>query len=287
MTHRKPWLLALLLIAASHGARAETEEPFPPHRIADNLYYVGSKALASYLVTTPRGHILINSGFETTVPLIKSSVEKLGFKLSDVKVLLESHAHSDHVEGHALLQKLTGAEVDVMHGDDEVISSGGAGQYFYKNRWKPCRVDRVLEDGDKVTVGGTSLVAHRTPGHTRGCTTWTMKARDGGKPLDVVIVGSPNVNAGFQLVDNKDYPEIAADFEKTFQVLKALPCDVFLGAHGKYYGMEDKVARAGKGEKNPFIDPKGYQAYVEDRDKAFRATLAEQQGKQKKPAPAR
>src|SRR3954464_12880893 len=144
-------------------------EPFPAHKVVGNVYYVGSKDLASYLITTPEGHILINSGFEETVPLIRKSVESLGFKMSDIKVLLASHAHSDHVAGHARMKELTGAKVYVMRGDDEVIASGGAGQYLYPDsRWKPCAVDRVLEDGDEVTLGGVTLVARRTPGHTRG-----------------------------------------------------------------------------------------------------------------------
>src|SRR5262249_23509530 len=157
--------------------------------------------------------------------------ESLGFKMRDIKVLLASHAHSDHVAGHALAKELTGAKVHVMRGDDSVIASGGKGQYLYtKSRWKPCPVDRVLEDGEEVKLGGVSLVAHRTPGHTRGCTTWTWKVAEGDKSYNVVVIGSPNVNPGYRLVDNKDYPEIAADFVSTFRTLKSLPCDVFLGA---------------------------------------------------------
>jgi metallo-beta-lactamase class B len=273
-------MLAHALIAvflAAPAAPAAQNEPFPPHRVADNLYYVGSKALSTYLITSKKGHILINSSFESTVPLIRSNVESLGFKISDVKILLESHAHNDHVEGHALLKQITGADVYVMQGDDKVIERGGEGQYFYDHRWKPCPVKRVLKDGDKVSLGEVTLVARHTPGHTRGCTTWTMRTKDAGKPYDVVIVGSPNVNAGYRLVDNKDYPEIVADFEKSFKLWKALPCDIFLGAHGKYYGMEEKLPRANKGEKNPFIDPQGYKAYIDDREKAYRKTLAEQQ----------
>jgi metallo-beta-lactamase class B len=274
-----PLLVAALLAAPPPAAHAEQNQPFPPHRVADNLYYVGSRQLASYLVTSKKGHILINSSFESTVPLIRSNVEKLGFKFTDIKILLASHAHSDHVEGHALVKQLTGAAVYVMEGDDKVIASGGEGQYFYKDRWKPCPVSRVLEDGDKVTLGEVTLVARRTPGHTRGCTTWTMRTTDGGKPYDAVIVGSPNVNAGFRLVDNKDYPEIASDFARSFQIWHALPCDLFLGAHGKYYGMEEKYPRLKTGEKNPFIDPAGYRAYIDEREKAYRATLAEQSKK--------
>jgi len=262
-------LLALLL--AAPGA-----EPFPPHRIADDLYYVGSKGESTYLVTTKQGHILINSSFEATVPLIRQNMEKLGFRFGDVKILLASHAHADHVQGHALLRQQTGAAVYVMEGDDRVIATGGEGQYLYKDRWKPCKVDRVLKDGDRVTLGQATLIARRTPGHTRGCTTWTLRVRDAGKTYDAVIVGSPNVNPGYRLVDNQDYPEIAADYVKAFAILKALPCDIFLGAHGNYYGMEAKVARLGKDAPNPFVDPQGYRAYISDREKVFEATLAQQ-----------
>lgn len=267
-------LLPLLLSLALPGivsAQSDWDEPFPPHRIADRLYYVGSKGLASYLVTTSQGHILINSSFERTLPIIRSNIEQLGFKFADIKILLGSHAHSDHVEGHGLIKELTKARVEVMRGDDQVIASGGKGQYLYREGWRPCAVDRVLKDGDTVTLGEATMTARHTPGHTRGCTTWTMQVTDGGKPLNVVIIGSPNVNPGYQLITNRDYPEIAEDFVKTFRLLKALPCDIFLGAHGNYYGMEAKVARLQKDPKsNPFIDPEGYRAYVENRYQAFR-----------------
>jgi metallo-beta-lactamase class B len=269
-------LLLLAQVLAPRPPHAEQNEPFPPHRIADNLYYVGSKQLASYLVTTKKGHILINASFETTVPLIRSNVEQLGFKFGDVKILLASHAHDDHVEGTALVKQLTGAAVYVMQGDDKVIESGGAGQYLYDHKWKPARVDRVLKDGDKVTLGEVTLVARRTPGHTRGCTTWTMRATDAGKSYDVVIVGSPNVNAGYRLVDNKDYPEIAADFAKSFALWRSMPCDIFLGAHGDYYGLLQKYPRLKKGEPNPFVDPPGYKAYIDDREKTYRTKLDQQ-----------
>ena len=274
--------LPSLILAWVVCAQGPARESFPAHRVIDNVYYVGSKDLASYLIVTPEGHILINSGYEETVPLIRKSIESLGFKMSDVKILLASHAHGDHVAGHALMKEITGAKVFVMQGDDDVIASGGKGQYFYVNsRWKPCPVDRVLEDGDKVELGGTVLVAKRTPGHTRGCTTWVWKAKDGsGKPREVVVIGSPNVNPGFRLVDNKDYPEIADDFAKTFKILKSLPCDVFLGAHGGYYGMIEKHARIkSAGDENPFIDSEGYRQFVEKKDNDFRENLAKQRAK--------
>jgi metallo-beta-lactamase class B len=253
-------------------------EPMPAHRIIGNVYYVGSKDLATYLITTPAGHILINSGFERTVPLIRKSVESLGFKMTDVKILLASHAHSDHVAGHARLKEITGAQAFVMRGDDTVIATGGKGQYFYTTaRWAPCKVDRVLNDNDTVTLGGVTLTAHLTPGHTRGCTTWTWQVQDASKTYNIVVIGSPNVNAGYRLVNNADYPKIAADYEKTFAVLKSLPCDIFLGAHGAYYGMLEKYDRLKAGAPvNPFIDPDGYRAYIADREKAFREMLAAQ-----------
>src|SRR6516164_7205952 len=269
-----------LAMAVVGQGPADWYEPFPAHKVIGNVYYVGSKDLATYLITTPRGHILINSGFDRTVPLIQKSVESLGFKMTDVKILLASHAHSDHVAGLALLQKVTGAKVFIMRGDDQVVTSGGKGQYLYTtSRWDPCKVDRVLEDRDEVKLGGVTLVARLTPGHTRGCTTWTWRTEDGGKQYDVVVIGSPNVNPGFQLVNNKDYAEIAADFAKTFTVLKSLPCEVFLGAHGSYYGMVERYELFKKGQANAFINPEGYKEYVAQKERAFRRTLAVQQDK--------
>ena len=268
--------LTLLLAIVGQGP-AEWYEPFPAHKVVGNVYYVGSKDLATYLITTPDGHILINSGFDRTVPLIQKSVESLGFKMTDVKFLLASHAHSDHVAGLARLQKETGARVCIMRGDDQVVANGGVGQYFYgSDRWDPCKVDRVLEDRDEVKLGGVTLTARLTPGHTRGCTTWTWQVEDAGKKLDVVVIGSPNVNPGFRLVGNKDYPEIAADFAKTFDVLKSLPCDVFLGAHGAYYGMVDRYALQQKGQANAFVNPDGYKQYIANKERAFRTTKTKQ-----------
>lgn len=253
-------------------------EPFPAHKVIGNVYHVGSKDIAVFLIATDEGHILINSGFEETVPLIRAGVESLGFKMKDVKVILASHAHSDHVAGHALLKAVTGAKVFVMNGDEKVIGDGGKGQYLYTDtRWRPCQVDRVLTDGDEVKIGHTTLIARHTPGHTAGCTTWAWKVTEEGKQYNVVVIGSPNVNPGFRLVDNQDYPEIANDFAKTFKILNGLKCDIFLGAHGGYYGMVEKYERLKKGDaKNPFIDPDGYQAYVAQKEKAYRDKLAKQ-----------
>jgi metallo-beta-lactamase class B len=255
-------------------------EPFPPHRVVGNVYFVGSLSLASYLITTPQGHILINSNLESSGPMIRAGVEKLGFKFSDVKILLISHAHWDHCAGSAHVKELTGAKYMVMEQDVPEIEAGGKGNFHYGNDpgtfYKPTKVDRVLHDGDDVKLGGTVLTAHLTPGHTKGCTTWTMKATDRGKTYDVVIVGSPNVNGGYKLVNNAQYPGIAEDYEKTFRVLKSLHCDVFLGAHGDYYGMDKKFSRMKPDGPNVFIDPDGYQAYIAEREKVFRTELERQ-----------
>jgi metallo-beta-lactamase class B len=273
-----PFALLSSLFAQPHP---DWTQPFPPHRIIGNVYYVGSKDLASYLITTPQGHILINSSLTSSPQLIKESVEKLGFRFSDIKILLISHAHFDHCAGSALIKKLTGAKYMVMDADVPVVEDGGKSDFQYGNDpdslYEPAKVDRVLHDGDEVKLGDVVLVAHITPGHTKGCTTWTLKVVDHSKSYNVVIVGSPNVNPGYKLVNNPQYPQIEQDYEHTFNTLKSLPCDVFLGAHGSYYGMEGKFERTGKGVLNPFIDPAGYKAYISDREQAFLAELKKQQ----------
>ncbi len=245
-----------------------------------NIYFVGSKSLGIYLITTPQGHILVNAGLEDSVPGIQESVAKLGFKFSDIKILLISHAHFDHDAGAARIKELTGAKYMVMDADVPVVESGGKEDFFYGQmadmRYPAAHVDRVLHDGDTVKLGDAVLTAHLTAGHTKGCTTWTMKLQDRGQSYDVVIVGSPNVNEGYKLVKNAAYPQIAGDYERMFQVLRSLHCDVFLGAHGGYYGMEAKYARLKDGGANPFIDPEGYKNYVNERETAFRAELAKQ-----------
>ena len=262
------------------GSPCRLDGAFPAHRVIGNVYYVGSKGLASYLITTSQGHILINSNLESTVPLIRKSVEQLGFRFGDIKILLISHAHWDHCAGSALLKQLTGAKYFVMEGDVPVVESGGKADFQYgampDSHFAPAKVDRVLHDQDHVRLGEATLTAHLNTGHTKGTITWTMKVNEGGKMLDVVIVGSPNVNPGYKLVNNSTYPQIAQDYERTFARLKALPCDVFLGAHGEYYGMQEKLTRLKQDDANPFIDAQGYTHYIADRENAFRQELAKQ-----------
>lgn len=268
--------------AADQNTPPDWTEAFPAFKILGNVYYVGSRGLASYLITTPKGHILINSNLESSVPQIRDSVEKLGFHFSDVKILLISHAHWDHDAGSAAIKKLTGAQYMVMEGDVPVVESGGKADFQYPDgHYPPAKVDRILHDGDEVKLGGVVLTAHLTPGHTKGCTTWTLTANDAGKGYNVVIVGSPNVNPGYKLVNNSRYPEIATDYEKMFRVLQQLPCDIFLGAHGGYYNVEAKFVRLKNGGANPFVDPEGYKNYVAEREQAFRSELAKQTAAEK------
>jgi len=270
--------------AAVHSIdNPEWTTPIAPFQITDHLYYVGSRDLASYLVVTPAGEILINSSLESSPALIRKSVEQLGFHFSDIRILLISHAHWDHDAGSAALLRMTHAKYMVMDGDVPVVESGGAKDFFYPHdTYPPAHVDRVLHDSDRVTLGGVTLVAHKTPGHTRGCTTWTMHTPDQGKLVSVVIVGSWNVNPGFRLVSRPghpaSYPGIAADYRKTFAVLRSLPCDVFLGAHGGYFDMLAKLDRAKAGAgRGVWIDPQGYQNAVTAKEHEFEAELRRQQ----------
>ena len=278
-------VMLLVLVSSQRPALSQAKEwlqPFPPFRIAGNLYYIGSRGLASYLVTTSEGHILINSNLEESVPMLRASIEKLGFKYTDVKILLISHAHFDHNAGSALIQKQTGAKYMVMAEDVSVVESGGKTDFQYGNDqgayYPPTKVDRTLRDKDEVKLGDAVLVAHLTAGHTKGCTTWTMKVRDGAKTYDAVIVCSPNVNPGYKLVDNAAYPGIADDYARMFKTLASLPCDLFLGAHGSYYDMDAKYARLQKGDAAAFVDPAGYKKFIASKTAEFQAELRKQRG---------
>jgi metallo-beta-lactamase class B len=281
-------VLTLIAILFSISAQAQKNsftdanpswvQPIPPFKIAGNLYYVGSQDLAAYLIVTPQGNILINSNLESSPPQIKKAIESLGFKYSDTKILLISHGHFDHCAGSAQIKRETGAKYEVMAQDVPVVESGGRNDFHYgsdKSMWFPTtKVDRVLHDGDTVSLGGVTLTAHLTAGHTKGTTTWTFDETDTGRTLHVVIVGSPNVNPGYKLVNNKTYPQIADDYRHEFEVLKNLPCDIFLGAHGGYFNLSEKLLLKSGG--NPFIDPAGYKAYIADRERAFEAELKKQ-----------
>jgi metallo-beta-lactamase class B len=276
-------LVLLVLLGACAGQAGvpgnmqQWNRSFPPYRVIDDIYYVGPSGVAQFLITTPAGHILLDTGFEAAVPRLRENIEQLGFRYRDIKLILTSHAHIDHVQAHALVRQQTGAQVVVSAADATFVESGGKGEPVFDGvyEWTTCPVDRRVNDGDQVTLGGVTLTAHLTPGHTVGATTWTMQVHDAKKTLDVVFFPSANINPGVHLLHNARYPQIASDFERSFATWKALSCDVFLACHGEFYGMEDKYARLRDGAStNPFIDPEGYRRYIENAEQRFREQLA-------------
>ena len=278
-------LFLLLFVTATLFAEVPKDwtTPIDPFKIAGNLYYVGSSDLAAYLVVTPKGNILINSNLETSPPQIRHSVEQLGFKWSDTKILLSSQAHYDHVAGAAQVLRETHATYEVMEGDVDVVESGGGKTSFDlpDSFFPAAHVDKTLHDGDKITLGGTTITALRTAGHTRGCTTFTMEINEGGKKLLAAIVGGWSSNPGVTYVAIKgkpaSYPGIEKDFEHTFATYKALPVDIFLGAHGVYFNMLPKLDKGARANPSIWIDREGYKAAIQKADENFHRELAKQE----------
>jgi len=278
-------VLMLLAVFPEHVGQAqytkatpEWNQPVKPFRIIGNIYYVGASEVSSFLITTPKGHILLDSGFAETVPLITDGIKQLGFKIEDVKILINSHAHYDHAAGLAQLKRLTGARLMLSEADAALAANGGKGDFQWGDAltYERVKADRLLNDKDRIELGGVEMTARLTPGHTKGCTTWIMKVTEGGKAYDVVLVGSTTA-PGYKLVNNSKYPNIALDFEYTFRLLRSLPCDVFLGPHGSFFNLQDKAARLPPGEKpNPFIDGKSYREFLDRTEKDFVDLVAKQ-----------
>ena len=262
-------IFAVVLLASAPVAAVSQngwDDPFPAHQVMDNLYFVGTGGLGTFLVTTPEGHILINTDFERTIPLIEQSVEAMGFELDDVEIILGSHAHGDHQAADLFLKERIGAEVMIMEED-----LAGWQRMMGGNGDVP---DRILHDGDEVRLGGTTLVAHRTPGHTRGCTSWGMELEEGGETYNALIVCSFGVNPNYILVNNPNYPDIAEDYRSTFAKARTMPVDVFVASHGSFYDLRTKYERLQsrmRGDPNPFIDRAGFLAYVDVQEGRFQA----------------
>ena len=269
-------LLFLLFAPRAHAAiNSDFTTPIAPFRIAQGLYYVGARDLAAYLITTPAGNILVNSNLDSSVPLIRKSVEQLGFRWADTKILLNSHAHYDHAGGSAEILRETHARYMVMDGDVPVVESGGRKDFTHFGNYPPAHVDRVLHDKDTVELGDVVLTAHKTAGHTRGCTTWTFRTADG---LNAVIVGSWSVLDEYRITGNHpSYPHIADDYAHSFAVYKSLPCDLFLASHASAFDMLEKLEKRTAHGPNPFIDPAGYKAAVAEHEQEFLKALHNQQ----------
>jgi len=268
MYRHAAWLLLILATADACALSPESEaknQPVEPFRIAGNVYYVGASDVTSYLVSTSQGLVLIDGGFAETAPQIEKNIARLGFKLADVKIILNGHAHPDHAGGLATLVRDSGAKFEAMAQEVAPLENEGRGTFYRGERklFESIKVDRTLHDADTVRLGETVLTAHLTAGHTPGCTTWTTKVRDAGRSLDVVFACQVTLPGDMPLVNNAAYPSIAEDFERTFRTLASLPCDLFLAEHGSAYDLQGKIA-AMKGDphKNAFIDPRGYRDFV-------------------------
>lgn len=250
------------------GNAEQQNKQFPPHKIIGNLYYVGTESLSSFLVTTPEGHVLINSIFERNIPTIQDSVQKLGFKFEDIKLVLGSHAHGDHMEGDGLAVKLTGARAMAMAEDIPLLqtmrSPAGVARPNYE----------ALRDGSEVRLGSMTLTAHHTPGHTPGCTTWTMKVQEGGRTYDVLIIGSIGTNPGTNLVGN---PQLVSQYRQSIKFLRSARVDVPLGSHPGMYNMAEKYAKLKPGGPNPYIDPEGFQNEITIQETALNNELKRQE----------
>ena len=271
------FLSTLAFAQADHGPKT-SNRPVEPFRIVSNIYYVGANEVTSFLIVTPKGDVLLDGGFPESAPLIRDNIRKLGFKLADVKYLLNSQAHSDHAGGLAELKRLTGAQLVTSHADGELIARGGHNDFAWGDTmtFPPVESDRFIDDGGTVELGGSVMTAHITPGHTKGCTTWTTQVEEAGKRHDVVFVCSTTV-PGYKLVNNPNYPNIVQDYRATFATLRNLPCDVMLGSHGSFFGLDAKRAALKKNPKvNPFIDPHELRAFLDDSEAAFNGELKKQ-----------
>lgn len=267
-TRELPRLLPDDLFRRNIGSPAQMDAQFPPHRMIGNLYHVGTESLASFLVTTDAGHILINTDFERNVPTIKDSVEKLGFAFDDIAIILGSHEHADHMEGDALAKQLSGAEVVVLEEQVPGLRAMRPGD-------KEHPMDRIIHDGDVVELGGVRLTAHLTPGHTDGCTSWELDVTEAGQSHKAVIICSLGVNPNYQLWNNPDRPDIVDQYRQSYAILRAIPADVPLGSHPAMYKMNEKYPRLGS-DPNPYIDPEGYLYEIALNEQAMTLRLAEQ-----------
>ena len=257
-------------------------EPAGPFHIIDNIYVVGETLhLTNYLITTDEGHILIDAAYEESVPKIQANIEELGFRVEDVRYLVGSHAHGDHVAGFARMQELTGAQIVAGQRDVDVLETGGVTDFRSdgSQQWPPAMVDIAIDDGDELRLGDTVLTAHATPGHTKGCTTWTMTAEENGVQYDVILFCGTNIaNNALPLIGHAKYPEMAGDFAGTFAKLKTIEVDVYLGGHGYWFWVEEKLARQAAGaETNPFIDPEGWQRALAVFEQRYLNLLAAEQ----------
>lgn len=275
-------VLLILVLSVSVFAQQSADDrrantPIEPFQIVGNIYYVGAAEVTSFLITSPKGHILIDGGYAETVPQIKANVIKLGFNLHDIKYLLNTQAHMDHAGGLNELKKLTNAKMLASEGDKVLLENGGKGDFAFGDTlpFTPVMVDRVIKDGETIKLGGTKLKTILMPGHTKGSTAWSMEITDAGRKLNVLFLSSAS-SPGYRFYNNSGYPDIIAVYEKTFARLKTLTPDVFLASHGSFFNLLEKAERRGKDKTNPFIEQETYKTYLADAEKDFREKLVKQ-----------
>lgn len=282
-------LLLILLLPVIIGAQIRSDfdrkmnRPAEPFKVIGNIYYVGASDVASYLITTKKGHILIDSGFEETVPMIERNVGKLGFNLKDVKIILNNHAHSDHAGGLKLLKEKTGAKLYSVREQADSLENGAENNFAFGNSisFSPVKVDQIIKDKQKIKLGKVKVQTHLTPGHTKGCTTFTTKIKHERRKLNVIFLCSLSA-LNYNLIDNPKYPNISQNFTDTFNKLKRLKVDVFLGSHAQFFKMSEKFAMTEKDKtKNHFIDTQGYKDFVVRMEKSFQHKLTKQKDKRK------
>ncbi len=277
-------LLLLLVLTAHTHSQADYSasikawnQPQKPFQIIGNIYYVGTSQLACYIIKSDAGLILLDTALEQSAPLLRANIEALGFKLNDIKIMLSSHAHFDHIAGHAAMKAATGAKVYATKADAETLESGGQkGFHPIKPFYPPVKVDKLFSDGEVVKLGNVAMTAHQTPGHTEGNTAWTMKVTENGKPYNVVFTSSMSINPGVRMVNNPTWAGVGEAYAKSFAKLKTLPCDVFLGPHAPFFAMEEKVKRLGT-QPNPFIDSQGFQDFIAGNEKSYQAQVRREQ----------
>jgi len=252
--------------------------PVEPIRIVGNIYYVGSNLISSFLIVTSAGHILLDTGPIEMLPQVLENIQKLGFKPQDVKLLLNSHGHFDHCGGFAEFKRRTGATVIASKLDGDLIARGGKGDFYWGDdlAYEPVKPDRTVADGESVELGGVSLTAHLTPGHTKGCTSWSMRVDDGGKDYDVLFLCGLTASL-YKLTNNDEYPNIVEDERETFRKLRGIRADVLLASHGFYFDLAGKAARQKLGAANPFVDPDELGRHVTEMEKDFEEALQAQE----------
>jgi metallo-beta-lactamase class B len=283
-------LISLLMfgcvaLASSSLAQGDPDwtRPFPPFRIVGNLYWVGSYDLATYLITTPQGNILINTGVGDTAKQIKASVEQLGFNLADTKILTATHGHFDHVAGMAALKRMTGARLIVSERDKELFESGGKLDFRFGDtpgaRFEPVAVDGTFKDSDTISLGGTVLTAHHHPGHTKGATSFTLNVQESGKTYRVIIANMGSINPGVTVSGMAKYPGIAEDYARTFKAQKDMSIDIWLASHASQFKLHEKYKPGDAFNPDRFVDPQGFKAAVEQLEKTYREQLARERAR--------